>query len=58
MDGEWLYNARPEELEEARKVSGEISVGPPRGSDRYTAAELSAMGLVGVYRKQEEEEGS
>jgi len=54
--GEWLYNARPEELEEAQKVSGGITVGPPRGTDRYTAAELSAMGLIGVYRKEEKDD--
>lgn len=55
----WLNNVferqKDAEIRHQSKCGRRIVFGEPKASDRYTSAELAAMGLVGVYAEDGDE---
>lgn len=56
-DRTWLNNVFERQkdagIRHQSKCGRRVVFGPPKASDRYTAEELAAMGLVGVYAEDD-----
>jgi hypothetical protein len=51
----WLTNVHTSEINEIlSKIEGYAFSGSPQASDTYTSDELDRLGMVGIYRYEEE----